>query len=323
MRIRITRTRRLFLSLVLALAALASPRTGWAAEFDARVAATVFGVPVTIGEVQREVRRVLPSGELPAATRKILEAKALDQLVDRQLILRQLASSKIAATTSDVDLVVERLKKQLDERKSSLAEHLQRAELDEASFRRYVAWQISWERYLNRFMTDENLQKYFEQHAREYDGSELRVAHLLLKAKPQDDAQALTARLTKAREIRAEIEAGKLTFADAVKQHSQAPTAETGGDIGWIQRREPMPESFSAAAFKLKVKQVSEPVQTAFGVHLIQLLEVKPGKRTWQDARAELEPAMTQYLFQYLADKERPEAKIEYTDVAPRQPVDR
>lgn len=294
-----------------------------AAEFDGRVAANVQGVPVTIGELQREVRRVLPTGEVPAAARKILEAKALDQLVDRQLILRQLATSQIAATTADVDRVVDRLKKQLDERKSSLAEHLQQAELDEPAFRRFVAWQISWERYLNRFMTEENLQKYFEQHAREFDGSELRVAHLLLKAKPQDDAAAISARLAKAREIRAEIETGKLTFTAAVKQHSQAPTADMGGDIGWIKRREPMPESFSAAAFKLDAKQVSAPVQTAFGVHLIQVLEVKPGKRSWQEARAELEPAMTQYLFQYLADQERSKTKIEYTELAPRLPETR
>ncbi|MFM7846876.1 MAG: peptidylprolyl isomerase [Planctomycetota bacterium] len=297
--------------------------TVMAAEFDGRVAATVQGVPVTIGELQREVRRVLPAGEVPAAARQILEAKALDQLVDRQLILRQLATSQIAATTADIDRVIDRLKKQLDERKSSLVEHLQKAELDEPAFRRFIAWQISWERYLTRFMNEENLQKYFEQHAREFDGSELRVAHLLLKAKPQDDAAAVAARIAKAREIRAEIEAGKLTFAAAVKQHSQAPTADMGGDIGWIKRQEPMPESFSAAAFKLDVKQVSSPVQTAFGVHLIQVLEVKPGKRTWQEARVELEPAMTQYLFQYLADQERSKTKIEYTELAPRLPDNR
>jgi parvulin-like peptidyl-prolyl isomerase len=316
-----TRTSTLHIALQMTLTctiAVVALTTVVAAEFDSRVAATVQGVPVTMGELQREVRRVLPAGEVPAAARKILEAKALDQLVDRQLILRQLASSQIAASTADVDRVVERLKKQLDERKSSLAEHLRQAELDEAAFRRFVAWQISWERYLTRFMTEENLQKYFEQHVREFDGSELRVAHLLLKAKPQDDAAAISARLAKAREIRAEIETGKLTFAAAVKQHSQAPTADMGGDIGWIKRQEPMPESFAAAAFKLDVKQVSPPVQTAFGVHLIQLLEVKPGKRTWQEARAELEPAMTQYLFQYLADQERSKTKIEYTEIAPR-----
>ena len=128
---------------------------------------------------------------------------------------------------------------------------------------------------------------------------------------------AVGARVKRAAEILAEIKAGKLTFVDACAQYSQAPTAQAGGELGWIGRREPMPESFSQAAFALDVNQISEPVVTTVGVHLIQCLEIKPGGRDWKAARPELEPALTQYLFQYLAGRERPTSRIEYTDVAP------
>jgi hypothetical protein len=49
-------------------------------------------------------------------------------------------------------------------------------------------------------------------------------------------------------------------------------------------------------------------------VHLVTILDEKPGERTWQQAEAELRPAVTLYLFRWLADKERAGAKIEYLD---------
>ena len=71
-----------------------------------------------------------------------------------------------------------------------------------------------------------------------------------------------------------------------------------------------MPEAFSQAAFALQAGEISQPVATTFGVHLIQVTEVKPGQRTWQDAAGELKPAMTVYLFRWLADKERMAAQV-------------
>ena len=119
--------------------------------------------------------------------------------------------------------------------------------------------------------------------------------------------------MKQAEQLRQSITGGKLAFADAAKQNSAGPSAKVGGDIGWIQRREPMPEAFSAAAFALQPGEVSPPVTTTFGVHLIQVQEVKPGTKTWQDAADQLRPAVTLYLFRWLADKERTAAKIERT----------
>jgi parvulin-like peptidyl-prolyl isomerase len=72
-----------------------------------------------------------------------------------------------------------------------------------------------------------------------------------------------------------------------------------------------MPEAFSTAAFALDKDQVSEPVQTRFGIHLIQVVEIKPGQRTWQECRGELRSAVTQYLFRWIAGKQREMAQVE------------
>ena len=82
-----------------------------------------------------------------------------------------------------------------------------------------------------------------------------------------------------------------------------------------------MPEEFSRAAFALKKEELSQPVVTAFGVHLIQVLDVIPGQRTWEDCREELRPAVTLYLFRWIAEKERKRAKITYFSCSKLSPL--
>lgn len=297
---------------------------------DTRIAATVEGQPITVGEVLREVERALAGRPAGADAELILRAEALAKLVDRQLILRNLARTKLAASTAEVDLMVSRLQGRLEPRRITLAQHLNALGLDEGALRRQIAWQVSWGRYLERYLTDDNLARYFERHAREFDGSRLRVAHILFAVPTLDPLpnstpeqrwsaghQALEQTIAAAKAVRGEIQAGRTTFADAARKHSIAPTGVEGGDIGWIGRREPMPESFSRAAFALEKGGVSEPVATAFGVHLIQVIDIMPGDRKWQDVRGEVESEVTRYLFDWLAEKERAKSAIEFTGVLP------
>jgi parvulin-like peptidyl-prolyl isomerase len=189
--------------------------------------------------------------------------------------------------------------------------------MDLPALRRHFAWTQTWQRYLERYVTDENLEKYFEQNRRHFDGSQLRVSHILFAAENAEDPESLNAAIQKSRQVRKSIEDGTLSFAEAAAQHSNAPTAKEGGDIGFIGRHEPMPEAFSKAAFSLEKGKISEPVVTVFGVHLIQWTDHKPGQRTWFDARRELEESITQYLFRRLADRHREEFPVEFTSTMP------
>ena len=127
----------------------------------------------------------------------------------------------------------------------------------------------------------------------------------------------LDAARQRAAEIREEITSGKLSFEAAAEKYSQAPTAKWGGDVGFITRHNMMPEPFAQAAFGLQPEEVSPPVVTSFGVHLIKCAEVKEGKKQWTDVRDQLLPACTRYLFQWIAGRERGGATIEYTGSGP------
>ena len=95
--------------------------------------------------------------------------------------------------------------------------------------------------------------------------------------------------------------------------NSAAPTGAKGGDIGLISRREPMPESFSKAAFALAEGEISGPVVTPFGVHLVRCLKIEPGQKRWQDVRKELSDAITLYLFTWAAERQRANARVKFT----------
>lgn len=77
--------------------------------------------------------------------------------------------------------------------------------------------------------------------------------------------------LEKCTEIEKEIAAG-LSFEDAAKKHSSCPSSQNGGDLGSFTRGKMVPE-FEEAAFKLNVGEISGPVQTQFGYHIIKTEE--------------------------------------------------
>jgi peptidyl-prolyl cis-trans isomerase SurA len=93
--------------------------------------------------------------------------------------------------------------------------------------------------------------------------------HILLRAGPElSQAQAVS----KLADIRQRIASGKTDFASAAREYSQDGSAAQGGDLGWASPGQFVPE-FEEAMNRLTDGQVSGPVVSRFGVHLIQLVE--------------------------------------------------
>jgi len=283
------------------------------------LAAKVGSETISIAEVRHEMQNALRDRKLADDEREVLEAQTLGLLVNRQLVMQYLQKMKLGATEADIDQQLERMATQLKRRGLTVESQLKELGLTKAELRRVLAWETGWPKYLQAKMTPENIQKYFDQHRRDFDGTQVRAAHLLLKVDKPGDPEAVQAVVDRAGDLREQIVAKKLSFADAAKKHSQAPTAAEGGDIGLISRHEPMPESFSEAAFELEVGQTSEPVLTTFGVHLVHCLAIEPGKLTLKDDGVEdaVRQDLIRYLFMWVAEKQRAESKIEFTGASP------
>ena len=107
--------------------------------------------------------------------------------------------------------------------------------------------------------------------------TEVHARHILLKPSPiQTDDQA-RAKLT---QIAADIRSGKTTFAAAAKQFSEDPgSANQGGDLGW-STPEVYDPAFRDALLRLQKGQLSQPVHSSFGWHLIELLATRQVDKT-------------------------------------------
>ncbi|ECX8644162.1 peptidylprolyl isomerase SurA [Salmonella enterica] len=107
--------------------------------------------------------------------------------------------------------------------------------------------------------------------------TEVHARHILLKPSPiMNDQQA---RL-KLEEIAADIKSGKTTFAAAAKEYSQDPgSANQGGDLGWATP-DIFDSAFRDALTKLHKGQISAPVHSSFGWHLIELLDTRKVDKT-------------------------------------------
>jgi len=279
---------------------------------SAAIAAKLNGEPILAAEIEAQFRLTYGERKFSAAERSQLFRTALDLAIDRRLVFASLAKTGQAVSKEDVDSELVKLDKEFKAQGSSLAQHSEQSGFTPSDIRRSVAWKLSWQRYCEKQLTPQNLEKYFERNRRDFDGTQLHIAQILFKLAADADEQAIAAAKQRAAEVRQQIAGGKSTFAAAARQHSEAPSRENGGDIGWIERHRPMPEAFSQAAFALKKGEIGEPIVNSFGVSLITVLNEKPGTRTWRDAENELRPAVTLYLFRWLADQERAAAKIEY-----------
>jgi peptidyl-prolyl cis-trans isomerase SurA len=99
--------------------------------------------------------------------------------------------------------------------------------------------------------------------------TEQRARHILLRTAPQQPPAEQIKRLT---DIRKQIVGGQGSFAQMARQYSEDGSAAKGGDLGWAAPGQFVPE-FEKALVALQPGQISEPVVSRFGVHLIQLIE--------------------------------------------------
>jgi peptidyl-prolyl cis-trans isomerase SurA len=105
--------------------------------------------------------------------------------------------------------------------------------------------------------------------------------HILLRTGPQLSESAAAARLA---EYRRRVQAGLADFGALAREHSQDGSAKDGGDLGWATPGRYVPE-FEQALNALTPGDISEPVVSRFGVHLIQLLERRQAKLTQREQR--------------------------------------
>ena len=141
-------------------------------------------------------------------------------------------------------------------------------------------------------VNEDVLQGYYAANTATYMVTEQRnVNHILIQVAERADIDTVLAAQIKVEEARKRALAGE-AFEDLARELSDDVGSKTeGGETGFFTQGAMTPE-FEEAAFALEVGELSEPVRTRFGYHLIKIKEVKPGGlKTFEEARPEVEAA--------------------------------
>jgi len=114
-------------------------------------------------------------------------------------------------------------------------------------------------------VTQANIEKFFEKNKLRYSQDEVRASHVLVKTEAE------------AKEVYGKAKAGE-DFEVLAKKYSVDPSAaQNMGDLGFFTRSRMVP-AFADAAFSMKAGEISQPVKTPFGYHVIKVVEKKAGK---------------------------------------------
>jgi parvulin-like peptidyl-prolyl isomerase len=225
-------------------------------------------------------------------------------LIENALVDHYLELLKIAVDQKEVDNQLETIKKEIAESKQDYAKVLEKMDITEAEFKWEIRNQLRWEKFVEQQGTDEKLKRLVETSPEIFDGSTVRARHILITPATADE-QGKAAALKKINEIKSAIEKeiaaatakipadtapldrqrylNKVTddaFAAAAREHSSCRSKADGGDLREFRRMGDMVEPFAKAAFALKPFQISEPVLTNYGYHLILVTAKKPGEPT-------------------------------------------
>jgi parvulin-like peptidyl-prolyl isomerase len=271
------------------------------------VLAVVNGKNITQGELEFLVlSRRIPEEQAAKAKDRLLEI-----LIERQLMREFLESRKAKPSQTELEEQTARILKIIKDGGDDPEKVLARMGMTEAKLREELALPLAWTSHLRLVVTDESIRKYFEKHRPQFDGTQIRVSQIFVKVPVDADEMAVTQAQAKLQTLKQDVESGRITFAEVALKNSDAPSKTEGGDSGWITYRGKLPAAVSDAAFALKDGEISEPVRSPFGFHLVTVTERKPGELSLEDVRAVVFNELSQELWSETVKAQREKATIE------------
>lgn len=128
----------------------------------------------------------------------------------------------------------------------------------------------------------EKIKSYYDEHLDEYTTpKKVHARHILLKLASDAADEMVEKRKQEISDILKQAKAGQ-DFAELAKQYSEGPTKDKGGDLGFFEKKT-MVKPFADKAFAMKPGEISEPVRTNFGWHIIKVEAVNEGKKSSLD----------------------------------------
>lgn len=271
----------LFLAALVSVSAtamtVAAPPAAHAQQMQ-RIAAVVNDEIISLRDLRNRIEMVIVTSQLPrtSETAQRLAPQVLRNLIDEQLQMQEAERLSVTISESEMDRARSDLEARNGLRPGQFHDFVTQLGVDPTTVERQLRSNLLWSKLVQRRFAsqveisaeevDETLARLSDQVGRE----QKRVSEILLTVDDptkENEVEQLANRLVE--QIR-----GGASFGSIARQFSQAANASVGGDIGWVLGDQLAPE-LADAVQTLSVNQVSDPIRTVVGYHILQVSDTR------------------------------------------------
>lgn len=246
---------------------------------DSKVLAYFGDKPITLGEIDHFIRRPTSGPAFPDEMLQRQRQQGLSQYLMRMIYEGYAEDHPGLVTDAEIDATVKKYEDRVSASGRKLEDALQQFGMTMPEFRKRLVAEVVNNKLMEKAGDQKQIADFYEKHKGDFDGTQFTAKHILIQVDPffgkPEDHEAAKATLE---QIKKDVESGKTTFDEAISRHSEDPGRAQGPTLPPFPRFGMMVEPFAAAASGLKAGEISQPVKTIFGYHLIQLISRQPGQ---------------------------------------------
>ncbi len=261
-----------------------------------KVVAKVGSVPITQFELNQKLNQLIPfasnfhSGVSNAKVSELRE-QAFEELVESAMMTQYAIENELVVPKAEIDKDMERIRSSFPsqaEFKKALG-NLSVSDVRAAIYRKFLAdkaLKVAVEDKVN--VSESSLEKYFDQNKERFvRPRQFRASHILLKVDPAASKEERQKVFERAEQLLAKAKAGE-DFYNLAYYNSDHRTKFVGGDLGLFHKGQ-IQEEIEAELLKMKVGEISGPVKSLYGYHIVKMTEDNPERQmTFEEMRPKL-----------------------------------
>jgi len=289
-------------------------------------AALVNGEPIQMEEIDAVLKHEPPTPNAPSEIqRRQMQLEALSLVIDDRLVQQFLRKNGPAIPPAEVQKKLAELESSLKVQGRTVNDFLKENGLTVVQLQADTLKMLQWTAFVRQQIKEAELRSYYEENKDFFDQIKVRASHIVFRIPASATPAEVQASRVRLEKLRQDILVGKIDFVEAARKYSQCPSSQDGGNIGYFFRKYTVQEPIAKTAFAMKVSEISDVIQSDYGLHLIKVTDRKANgpPSDYEKIREEVRESCAMEMMNNLVAQLRKVAKIEINLPGESNPVQR